>query len=189
MKMQEYQSKVEEFVNHLWQEERCEATITQYRRETLYFLGWCGELEAKKETVIAYKEHLQSQYKATTVNGKLAAVNGFLEFVGLIVCKVKQLKIQRQAYCPKEKELTKAEYKRLVEVARRKKNEKLALILETICSTGIRVSELRFITVEAENCGQAAIRLKGKKPDGTASYQAPQSPAHLHPGAGTHFRP
>lgn len=162
MKMQEYQNKVAEFVEHLRQEERCEATITQYRREVGSFLGWCGEREAEKETVIAYKEHLQGQYKATTVNGKLAAINGFLEFIGLILCKVKQLKIQRQAYCPKEKELSKAEYRRLVDAARRKQNEKLALILETICSTGIRVSELKFITVEAVNAGQAAIRLKGK---------------------------
>lgn len=162
MKMQEYEVQVEEYVAHLRQEERCDATIIQYRREVSCFLGWCEEKEAEKETVIAYKEYLQGQYKATTVNGKLAAINGFLEFAGLIACKVKQLKIQRQAYCPKEKELTKAEYKRLVDAARRKKNEKLALILETICSTGIRVSELKFITVEAVNAGQAAIRLKGK---------------------------
>ncbi len=162
MDMQEYQAKLKDYVNYLTQEERSHATIAQYSRDVGCFLSWSAGKAAQKETVIAYKAYLQSQYQATSVNAKLAAVNMFLAFVGRGDCRVKQLKIQRQAYCSQDRELTKEEYRRLVEATRKEKNEKLALILQTICATGIRVSELKFITVEAVGCGQAAIRLKGK---------------------------
>ncbi len=162
MNMQEYQEQLSNYRKHLRQEERSQATIAQYSRDVCCFLNWSAGKPDQKETVIAYKAYLQSQYQATTVNAKLAAVNRFLYFVGRGDCRVKQLRIQRQAYCSQDRELTKEDYRRLVEASRKKKNEKLALVLQTICATGIRVSELRFITVEAVDCGQAAIHLKGK---------------------------
>ena len=125
-------------------------------------MSWAEGFEAVKESVVRFKEKLQDGYKAASVNAKLAALNGFFSFLGRNDLKVKQLKIQRQAYCSVDRELTKNEYLRLVETAKRQQNEKLSLMLQTICSTGIRVSELRFITVEAIGCGEAAIRLKGK---------------------------
>ena len=92
----------------------------------------------------------------------IASVNAFLEFLGRPECRVKSLKIQPQAFCPEEKELTRAEYQRLVDAAKRKGNERLALLIQTICGTGIRVSELRFITVESAKRGEAVVNCKGK---------------------------
>lgn len=149
-------------MEYLRREERCASTIAQYYRDILCFLTWAEGEELTKNTVIQYKEKLQAEYKATSVNAKLAALNGFFVFLDRNDLKVKQLKIQRSAYCSKDRELTKAEYLRLVEAAKRKENEKLSLLIQTICSTGIRVSELRFITAESVRCGEAAIQLKGK---------------------------
>ena len=115
-----------------------------------------------KEMVIQYKQELQTGHQPATVNGKLAALNGFFSFVGREDLRVKQLKVQRTPYCATEKELNKVEYLRLVQAATRKGNEKLSLILQTICGTGIRVSELQYITTEAVKQGQAQIHLKGK---------------------------
>ena len=115
-----------------------------------------------KERVIAYKEALAGRYRPATVNGKLAAVNALLVFLGLPECRVKALRVQRQAFCPPERELTEAEYFRLVNAAGRKNNRRLRLLLETVGGTGVRVSELRFITVEAAKAGAATVRCKGK---------------------------
>lgn len=92
----------------------------------------------------------------------LASLNSFFDFLGWVDLKVKSIKLQRQIYCPEEKELTKAEYIRLVNTAKQKGNERLNLLIQTICGTGIRVSELQFITVEAVKCGEATVSLKGK---------------------------
>ncbi len=162
MKIKELRTQVADYLSYLEQEERSTATRKQYQRDIFCFLSWAEGFEAVKETVVRYKEKLQDGYKAASVNAKLAALNGFFSFLGRNDLKVKQLKIQRQAYCSVDRELTKNEYLRLVETAKRQQNEKLSLMLQTICSTGIRVSELRFITVEAIGCGEAAIRLKGK---------------------------
>lgn len=121
-----------------------------------------GEAEISKTLVIQYKERLTKEYRPATVNVMLSAINGYFAFVNRYDLRVKQLKIQQQAYCSKEKELTKPEYLRLVEEAKDRKNEKLSLILQAICGTGIRVSELTSITVEAVRDGEAHIRLKGK---------------------------
>lgn len=163
MEINQIKKEVETYLAYLEQEERSPATRAQYRRDICLFVEWLenvGTLD--KETVIRYKEKLKSVYQASSVNVKLAAVNGFLEYAGYGMCRVKQLKIQHQAYCSREKELTKSEYLRLVSAAQTQKNEKLALILQTICGTGIRVSELQFITVEAVEKGEAAVGLKGK---------------------------
>ena len=155
-------SQLTAYTAYLKEAERSRATQTQYCRDIRHFLSWAGSAALTKETVIAYKELLQREYKAASVNAKLAAINGFFSFLGKDELRVKQLKIQRLAYCSNEKELDKNEYLHLVEAAKEQKDERLSLVLQTICSTGIRVSELQFITVEAVNAGEAAIRLKGK---------------------------
>ncbi len=116
-----------------------------------------------KETVVKWKERLQQEgYACATVNAKLSALNGFFKFVGWEECRVKFLRIQRQMFRNQSKELTKAEYERLLETARRIGKERLSLLMETICATGIRVSELSYITVESAREGRAQVELKGK---------------------------
>lgn len=154
--------KVQEYLRSLEREERSAATRAQYRRELLRFMSFAADQPLDKSMVIRYKETLAGQYLPASVNAKLAAVNGFFSYLGRNDLRVKQLKIQRKPYCPRERELTKAEYLRLVQAARRDENEKLALMIQTLCGTGIRVSELRFITAEAVRQGEATIRLKGK---------------------------
>ncbi len=162
MKFNKWKSEITKFSLYLEKEERSEATRAQYIRDVACFLDWAKDCEAVKETVIRYKEKLMEEYKASSVNTKLAALSSFFSFLNRSDLKVKQLKIQRQAYCSKDRELIREEYLRLIDAAKRQGNEKLSLIIQTICSTGIRVSELRFITVEAVQCGEAAIHLKGK---------------------------
>lgn len=116
-----------------------------------------------KEAVIAYKNKLLSEnYAARSINSMLASLNSLFSFLSWADCRVKSIKLQRQIYCPEEKEMTKAEYLRLVNTAKRKGNERLSLLIQTICGTGIRVSELQYITVEAVKCGEAVVSLKGK---------------------------
>ena len=115
-----------------------------------------------KETVIAYKKYLQENYAVRSVNSMLASINSFFSFFGWNDLKVKSLKLQQQVFCPEEKELTKGEYTRLCRAAVRKHNERLNLILQTICGTGIRVSELQYITVEAVEHGEAVVNCKAK---------------------------
>ena len=116
-----------------------------------------------KESVISYKNKLISDnYAVRSINSMLASLNGLFSFLGWGDLKVKSIKLQRQIYCPEEKELTKAEYMRLVNTAKQKGNERLNLLIQTICGTGIRVSELEYITVESVKCGEAVVSLKGK---------------------------
>lgn len=149
------------FREHLILEERSAATIQKYIRDIKAFAKY-AEGSVTKETVIAYKKHLQEHYAVRSVNSMLASINSLFVFLGWHDLKVKALKLQKQVYCPEEKELTKAEYTRLCRTAERKHNERLNLILQTICGTGIRVSELQFITIEAVKHGEAVVRCKGK---------------------------
>ena len=151
---------IAEFKDHLILEERSAATIQKYIRDIKAFAKY-AEGAVTRETVIAYKKHLQEHYAVRSVNSMLASINSLFVFLGWHDLKVKALKLQ-QVYCPEEKELTKAEYTRLCKAAQRRHNERLNLILQTICGTGIRVSELQFITVEAAKCGEAVVRCKGK---------------------------
>ena len=153
---------IAEFREHLILEERSTATVEKYIRDVNAFSVFAGDTEIEKETVIAYKKHLQAHYAVRSVNSMLASINSLFAFLGWHDLKVKSLKLQQQVYCPEEKELTKAEYARLCRVAERKHNERLNLILQTICGTGIRVSELQFITVEAVKCGEAVVNCKAK---------------------------
>ena len=122
-----------------------------------------GNAEITKEAVIAYKNKLLSEgYAVRSINSMIASINSLFTFLGWENLKVKSLKLQRQIYCPEEKELTKEEYMRLINTAKQKGNERLNLLIQTICGTGIRVSELQYITVEAVTCGEAVVSLKGK---------------------------
>ena len=150
------------FREHLILEERSVATIQKYIRDVKAFMAYAQNSAIAKEIVIAYKKHLQEHYAVRSVNSMLASINSLFVFLGWHDLKVKALKLQQQVYCPEEKELTKAEYTRLCKVAQRRHNERLNLILQTICGTGIRVSELQFITVEAAKCGETVVRCKGK---------------------------
>ena len=115
-----------------------------------------------KEDVIDYKEMLKDNFCPATVNAKIAAINSFFAFAERPDLKVKQVKIQKKPYSARRMELTKAEYERLVETARRTGDERLALVIQTICATGIRVSELSYITADAVRKGEAVVDLKGK---------------------------
>ena len=154
---------VQSFKKYLREEEKSANTIEKYLRDVRAFTEYLGGAEVTKEAVIAYKSKLLAENHAVrSINSMLASLNSLFAFLGWTDCRVKSIKLQRQIYCPEEKELTKAEYMRLVNTAKQKGNERLNLILQTICGTGIRVSELQYITVEAVKNGEAIVSLKGK---------------------------
>ena len=153
---------LEVFRSTLVEDEKSPATVAKYLRDVKEFLVYAEGVEVTKETVIHYKQHLIEKYAPTSVNSMLAALNRFFKEIGRYDCVVKTLKIQRQAFRNKEQELTKVEYYRLLEAARKKNDTQLYMLMQTICATGIRVSELRFITVEALQQGRATVSLKGK---------------------------
>ena len=153
---------IAEFEEHLILEERSKTTVEKYIRDVKAFAVYTQGGAVTKETVIAYKKCLQETYAVRSVNSMLASINGLFSFLGWHDLRVKSLKLQQQVFCPEEKELTKAEYTRLCRAAKRKHNERLNLILQTICGTGIRVSELQYITVEAVKHGEAVVNCKAK---------------------------
>lgn len=153
---------IAEFREHLILEERSEATVEKYIRDVTAFSAFANGGEISKEMVVAYKKHLQGNYAVRSVNSMLASINSLFAFLGWHDLKVKSIKLQQQIYCPEEKELTKVEYTRLCRTAEKKHNERLNLILQTICGTGIRVSELQYITVEAVRQGEATVSCKAK---------------------------
>ena len=142
--------------------EKSAATIEKYVRHVREFVARYAGTEPDKALTLEYKAVLGKAYAPSGANAALAAVNGFLRFWGLEQCCVRPFKVQRKIYCPEDKELTRAEYVRLVKAAKEKSSERLALLLETICATGIRVSELPYITAEAVQCGEAVVTCKGK---------------------------
>ena len=154
---------IENFKNYLINEEKSEATVSKYLHDVLVFAEWLGERDLEKVAVVEYKAYLCEKYAPASVNAALSSLNCFFAFCGWYDLRVKNLKIQRQIFASTEKELTKAEYDRLLTAAKSKKNERLYLLMQTICSTGIRVSELKFITVEAVERGIAEINCKGKR--------------------------
>lgn len=153
---------IAEFKEHLILEERSTATVEKYIRDVKGFAAYAQNGTITKETVIAYKKHLQENYAVRSVNSMLASINSLFAFLGWHDLRVKSLKLQQQVFCPAEKELTKAEYARLCRTAERKHNERLNLILQTSCGTGIRVSELQYITVEAVKQGETVVNCKAK---------------------------
>lgn len=155
--------RMDSFGRYLSQEERSRGTVEKYLRDVRELAAWLGGREVTKEGLSQWKEVLRDRGRApATINGKLAAVNSFLGFLGWTDCRVKALKIQRRLFRETGKELTRREYGRLVEAAKTMGKERLVLLMETICATGIRVSEVRYITQEAARTGRAEISLKGK---------------------------
>lgn len=150
------------FEHFLRDEEKSTATIEKYLRDVRHFVRFATERAIDKTLTIEYKEALRQEYAIASANSMIASLNSFLRFIGLPDCCVRQFKVQRQTYCSEEKELTREEYVRLVNAAKAKGSERLSLLIETICGTGIRVSELQFITAEAVKCGEAIVNCKGK---------------------------
>ena len=151
------------FAAHLRAEERSPGTIENYLRHIRAFAVWLDGSPVTKETAAAWKEHLLTQdYAPATVNAMLAALNGLFHFLGWDGCRVKFLRVQRRLFRDAGRELTRPEYERLMETARSRGQERLALLMETICATGIRVSEVQYITMEAAKRGRTDIFLKGK---------------------------
>ena len=153
---------IKKFREYLIDEEKSKATIEKYIRDLTVFVSWLGGAELCKTKVLEYKEYIISKYAPASVNSILSALNSFFDFTCEYGLKVKNLKIQKQIFAKDEKELTKAEYNRLLAAAKAEGNQKLNLLMQTICATGIRVSELIYITVEALKDGRADVNMKGK---------------------------
>ena len=153
---------IKTYKNYLIEEEKCPVTIEKYIRDITAFVNWTEGKEITKALVLEYKSMLTQEYAPASVNSVLSSLNGYFNYIERYDLKVKNLKVQRQIFCQSEKELTKAEYERLLKAAKSKKNERLYLIMQTICSTGIRVSELKYVDVNSVMTGQAQVRLKGK---------------------------
>lgn len=154
--------KIKNYRDYLVSEEKGKATIEKYIRDITKFYEWLNARKLTKTIVLDYKHKLIEEYSPATVNSILASLSSFFKFNEWFELKVKNLKLQRAVFSRSDKELTKQEYERLLTSAKSKKNEKLYLIMQTICSTGIRVSELKYITVESLRVGQAQVKLKGK---------------------------
>ncbi len=156
-------AQIDRYARYLRQEERSQGTIDKYLRDIRIFSAWLEDRDVTKETVAQWKEYLVEQkYAPVTVNSMLSSVNGFLRFVGWEECRVKFLRIQRRTFRDRSRDLNRDEYQRLLDTAEAKGQKRLALLMETICATGIRVSEVRYITVEAARKGRTDISLKGK---------------------------
>ena len=150
------------FARQLGEEERSPATLEKYLREVRQFAAFLGGREVTRELAAAWREELSARQSPATVNGKLTALDRLLASLGWEDCRVKHLRVQRQLFRDSARELSREEYARLVETARRLGRGRLSLLMETICATGIRVSEVRYITAEAVREGRTEIALKGK---------------------------
>lgn len=153
---------ISRYTTILREQEKSVATIQKYVRDLNALYRWLGDAPFTKSILIRWKEYLIEQYAPSTVNTMLTAMNGLLEYCGLPDLKVKPLKIQKSMFCHEDKELTKEEYVRLIHAAESNGNERLSLVIQTICVTGIRVSELKDITVAMIKTGQAEVVNKGK---------------------------
>ena len=156
------QEMVVNFKKFLIDEEKSHATLEKYMRDINAFREWLGNRIVEKVMVLEYKAYLVEKYAPASANSMLSSINSFFEFNEWHELKVKMLKIQKQIFAEKNKELTKAEYERLLDAAKSKKNERLYYLMQTICSSGIRVSELKSITIEAVKERRAIIKCKGK---------------------------
>jgi integrase/recombinase XerD len=155
--------ELKEFERYLRREERSTGTVEKYLRDAGRFAAWLGERLVSKENAALWKKELCALgYQAGTVNTMLSAVNRFLSFLGRGECRVRYLRIQRRIFRGADRELTRQDYSRLLETAQELGRGRLALLLETICATGIRVSEVKYITVEAARAGRSEVAMKGK---------------------------
>lgn len=153
---------IEKFERYLAEEEKSAATSEKYMRDIRKFKKWIEKKDIDKPAVLEYKRFLEDNYAPSSVNSMLSSINSFFEFNEWYCCKVKTLKIQKRTFAEDERELTRSEYERLLKAAKNNENKRLYYLMQTICSTGIRVSELKFITVEAVQTKQAVINCKGK---------------------------
>lgn len=155
--------QIARYGEHLREEERAPGTVENYLRNVDRFVFWLAGRAVTREKAVEWKEHLVScRYAPATINGMLSALNSFFSYFGWQECRVKALRVQRRAFRDPSRELTREEYEHLIETARLLGRERLALVLETIGATGVRVSEVRYLTVEAARSGRAEISLKGK---------------------------
>lgn len=154
---------IQKYAAFLREQERAASTVVKYVHELTVLEILLAGRPVTKGALLEWKEDLIGQYTPASVNNKLAAVNGFLSFCGMGALRLRKLKIQKALFLSEEKELTRAEYVRLVRAAEQAENERLSLVIQTICATGIRVSELRFITAEAVQTGRAEVSNKGKR--------------------------
>lgn len=161
--MQDQTSYLSDFADYLRAEERSAGTIEKYMRDVRKFFCWLADKSLEKVQVSAWRAQLLADgYAPETVNSMIVALNRFLDFIGRSDCRVHTLRIQRKLFRSQERELTREEYEQLVQTAQRKRQERLALLLEAITATGIRVPEVKYLTVEAARAGRAEIALKGK---------------------------
>ena len=150
------------YKQYLLMAEKAHATITKYINEVERLSEYLEHNALNKRALLEYRETLAENFSSRTVNTKLAAINGYLAFIGVDEYKVHLLKVQRKAFIAENRELSAAEYKRLVNAADASGNDRLSLVMQTICATGIRISELSYITVDAVKERRMEIRLKGK---------------------------
>ncbi len=155
--------QIKNYIIFLREQERSESTVQKYAHDLNTLAEFLDGRPVAKGLLLEWKENLVGTYAPASVNTILAAVNRFLTFCGWSELRLRPLKIQKALFLNEEKELTRAEYIRLIRAAERKENERLALVIQTICATGIRVSELRYITVEAVQAGRAEVNNKGKR--------------------------
>lgn len=155
---------ISDFAKFLEMEEKSRNTVEKYLRDVRAFQSYAADKPITKEMTVRYKEELlEKGYAVSSINSMIASINSFFTFVKQDYLKLKTIKVQRQIFSPEEKELTREEYERLIKAAQQNGNERLNLIIQTICGTGIRVSELRFVTVEAVQKGEAVVLCKGKR--------------------------
>ncbi len=154
--------RCKKFKQYLCEDEKSPATVEKYVRDVGMFERYVDRGEITRSAVIAYKERLLERYTVSSANSMIAALNHFFRFCGWNDLCVKQFKVQKKAFCSAEKELTKEEYRRLINASEKKRDTRLSLMIQTICATGIRVSELANITAEAVRKGQAVVSCKGK---------------------------
>ena len=155
------ESEIQAFENSLYLNEKSKATVKKYVKAVEKLAEYLEDGEFTRHRLLEYREYLQTKNKAQTVNGELSAINAFLDFCGWQECRVKFLKVQRQAFLQEARELSKKEYERLLNAALAKNKERLYLLMLTAGSTGIRISELAYITAEALKIGRAEICMKG----------------------------
>ncbi len=153
---------IQKFKEYLIDEEKSLLTLDKYIRDITAFMKWCKNAEIYKSLVLEYKQEIIEKYAPASVNSILSSLNSFFEYNEWHGLKVKMLKIQKQIFAERNKELTKSEYERLLDAAKSKKNERLYYLMQTICASGIRVSELSAITIEAVKARRANINCKGK---------------------------
>ena len=155
--------EIEDFAARLREDERSAATVEKYCREAARFAAWLEGREVNQVLALEYKAQLAESRTPAGVNGAVAALNKLFSFLGLEGCRLKAVKQQRRIFRDEARELTENEYRRLLAAARRWGNERLLLVMETVCSTGIRISELRFFTVESAKRGRVEVDNKGKR--------------------------